>query len=295
MKCLFVVNARSGPRRNVDIARLIREHCERVQMPFELRPCERKEDLDGVIAHAERERYDVLFAVGGDGTVHEVAKRLIGKDVALGVVPTGSGNGFARHVGLPLVLEASLATCTSGRIATIDTATVNGLPFLGVMGAGFDALIAHRFAESTKRGMRTYVKKGLSAFAEYRPGEYEIDIDGETFRRRAFVVAVANSSQYGNNARIAPLASLQDGLLDLVTVENVSIFSALPLLVRLFNGTIHRSSRAKVAHGRRIVIRREKAAPAHLDGEPMMLPAELDVRIVPSSLRVLVPSSVLRL
>ncbi len=295
MKCLFVVNARSGPRRNVDIAQLIREHCEREQTPFEIHPCERKEDLDGVIAHAERERYDVLFAVGGDGTVHEVAKRLIGKDVALGIVPTGSGNGFARHVGLPLALKASLETCGSGRIATIDTASVNGLPFLGVMGAGFDALIAHRFAESTKRGMRTYVRKGLFAFAEYRPGEYEIEIDGETFQRRAFVVAVANSSQYGNNARIAPLASLQDGLLDLVTVENVSIFSALPLLVRLFNGTIHRSGRAKVAHGKHIIIRREDAAPAHLDGEPIMLPAVLDVRIVPSSLRVLVPSSVLRL
>ncbi len=295
MKCLFVVNARSGPRRNIDISRTIREHCEREKIVFDLRPCERKEDLDEVIAHASRERYDVLFAVGGDGTVHEVAKRLIGKDVALGIVPTGSGNGFARHVGLPLALQASLATCTSGRIATIDTASVNGMPFLGVMGAGFDALIAHRFAESGKRGMRTYVKKGLFAFAEYKPAEYEIEIDGQTVRRRAFVVAVANSSQYGNNARIAPLASLQDGLLDLVTVEDVSIWSALPLLVRLFNGTIHRSHRAKVAHGKHIIIRREGAGPVHLDGEPVMLPAQLDVRVVPSSLRVLVPSSVLRL
>ena len=295
MKCLFVVNARSGPRRRIDVSRAIREHCEREAIAFELQPCERKEDLDEVIAHAEREHYDVLFAAGGDGTVHEVAKRLIGKDVALGIIPTGSGNGFARHVGLPLALQASLATCTSGRLATIDTASVNGMPFLGVMGAGFDALIAHRFAESGKRGMRTYVKKGLTAFAEYKPAEYEIEIDGETVHRCAFVVAVANSSQYGNNARIAPLASLQDGLLDLVTVEDVSVWSAIPLLVRLFNGTINRSHRAKIAYGRHIIIRRESAGPAHLDGEPVMLPAQLDVRVVPASLRVLVPSSVLRL
>ena len=294
MKCLFVVNARSGPRRNVDVARAIRDHCERENMPFDLHPCGAKEELDDVIGVAEREQYDVLFAVGGDGTVHEVAKRLIGRNVALGVVPTGSGNGFARHVGLPLALHASLATCTTGRVVTIDTASVNGLPFLGVMGAGFDALIAHRFAESTKRGLRTYVKKGLSAFRDYKPAEYEIEIDGKRDRRRAFVVAVANSSQYGNNARIAPLASLQDGLLDLVTVTDVSLFSALPLLVRLFNGTIHRSRRATVGHGSRIMIRREDAGPAHLDGEPVMLPAELDVRIVPSSLRVLIPASVTR-
>ena len=163
------------------------------------------------------------------------------------------------------------------------------------MGAGFDALIAHRFAESSQRGMRTYVKKGLAAFAEYQPAEYEIEIDGETIRRRAFVVAVANSSQYGNNARIAPLARLDDGVLDLVTVEDVSIWSALPLLVRLFNGTIHRSHRAKVAHGRSIVIRRESDGPTHLDGEPMMMPATLDVKVVPLSLKVLVPSSVTRL
>lgn len=295
MKCLFVVNARSGRRRNIDVAAIIRDHCERENLPFDLRPCGAKEELDEVIAHAEREQFDVMFAVGGDGTVHEVAKRLIGKTVALGIVPTGSGNGFARHVGLPLALRASLATCTSGRITTIDTATVNNLPFLGIMGAGFDAVIAHRFADSTKRGMRTYVKKGLTAFGKYRPAEYEIDVDGEISRRRAFVVAIANSSQYGNNARIAPLASLQDGLLDLVTVENVSIWSALPLLVRLFNGTIHKSRRATVAHGRRIIIRREEAGPAHLDGEPVMLPAELDVRIVPSSLRVLVPASASKL
>lgn len=294
MKCLFVVNARSGPRRKVDVARVIRDHCERASIPFELRACERKEDLDDLIAEAEREEYDVLFAVGGDGTVHEVAKRLIGRSLALGVVPTGSGNGFARHVGLPIATQATLTASGSGRIVTIDTATVNGLPFVGVMGAGFDAMIAHRFAGSSRRGLQTYVWKGLRAFADYRPAEYEITIDGQTIRRRAFVVAVANSSQYGNNARIAPLASLQDGLLDIVTVDHVSMFSALPLLVRLFNGTLHRSGRARIAQGKHIVIRRETAGPAHLDGEPVMLPAELTVRVVPSSLRVLIPASVSR-
>lgn len=294
MKCLFVVNARSGPRRKIDVARVIRDHCERSSIPFELRSCERKEDLDDLIAQAERERYDVLFAVGGDGTVHEVAKRLIGTSLALGIVPTGSGNGFARHVGLPIATQATLTASGSGRIVTIDTATVNGFPFVAVMGAGFDAVIAHRFAESTKRGLQTYVLKGLKAFAGYRPAEYEIEIDGQMVHRRAFVVAVANSSQYGNNARIAPLASLQDGLLDVVTVDHVSMFSALPLLVRLFNGTLHRSGRSTVAQGKHIVIRRQSAGPVHLDGEPVMLPADLVVRVVPSSLRVLVPASVSR-
>ena len=283
MKSLFVFNARSGPRRKVDLLHLIGER--------EVHPCERREDLDDIVARARNEQYEVVVAVGGDGTVHEVAKRLIGTGIALGVVPTGSGNGFARHVGLPLAPHAAIDACEKGRIVTIDTATVNGIPFLGVMGAGFDALIAHRFAESAERGMRTYVRKGLAAFARYEPGEYEIDIDGLKVRRRAFVVTVANASQYGNNARIAPIASLQDGLLDLVTVHDVSIFSALPLLVRLFNGSLNRSSRAHVSQGKHIVIQREAGGPAHLDGEPVMLDARLDVRVVPESLRRLVPQS----
>lgn len=294
MKCLFVVNARSGPRRSFDVTTFIREHCERSAIRFEVRACERKEDLDEVVAQAEREHYDAVFAVGGDGTVHEVAKRLIGRDLALGILPMGSGNGFARHIRLPMDLRTTLEASFSGRIVTIDTATVNGLPFIGVLGAGFDAVVAHRFAESKRRGMQTYLVKGLAAFAEHRPFACQIEIDGQTVQRLAFVLAVANSSQYGNNARIAPLASLQDGLLDLITIDDVSFFSALPLLMRLFNGTIHKSRLAHIAQGKRIVIRREAAGPAQLDGEPVMLPAELDVRVVPSSLRVLIPASVER-
>jgi YegS/Rv2252/BmrU family lipid kinase len=293
MKCLYVVNARSGPRRNIDIARLVREHYERSPAPFDILPCERKEDLDGLIARAGREQFDVVFAVGGDGTVHEVARRLIGTNLALGIVPTGSGNGFARHVGLPLIPRETLIACGEGRIVTIDTATVNGMPFIGVMGIGFDAVVAHRFGAT--RGLRNYIREGLGAFARYEPEEYEIEIDGRAVRRRAFVLAVANSSQYGNNARIAPLASLQDGLLDVVTIEDVSFLTAIPLLVRLFNGTLHRSRRMKAEQGKRIVIRRAAEGPAHLDGEPVMLGSLLDVRVVPESLRVLIPKSAARL
>ncbi len=289
MKSLFVINSRSGPRRNIDIARSIREHYERAPAAFDVLPCERKEDLDDLVALADREGYDVLFAVGGDGTVHEVAKRLIGSRLALGILPTGSGNGFARHVGLPVTPRETLAACDDGKIVTIDTATVNGMPFIGVMGIGFDAVIAHRFGAT--RGLRNYIRAGLGAFARYQPEEYEIEVDGEKVRRRAFVVAVANSSQYGNNARIAPIASLQDGLLDVVTIGDVSFFSAIPLLVSLFNGTLHRSRNTNAAKGRRIVIRRDAEGPAHLDGEPVILGAELDVRVVPESLRVLIPRS----
>lgn len=286
MKALFLVNERSGKRRDFDVAEVIRR-----ASPFEHRivSCAEKEQVDAIIDDAERDDIDVVYAVGGDGTVHETAKRLVGRKPALGILPIGSGNGFARHIGLPTDPAASLAACKGGRIETIDTATVNGHAFLGVMGIGFDAMVADRFASSQVRGLETYVKEGLRAFADFKAEEYEIVANESTMRRAAFVVAIANSGQYGNNARIAPLASLQDGLLDVVIIDDTRLIDAAFLLARLFNGTLHRASGVTSLQTAEVTIRRPKSGPAHLDGEPLTLDAELHVRVLPRSLRLLVP------
>jgi len=248
-----------------------------------------------VIDDAVRNGVEVVFAVGGDGTVHEIAKRLIDKPIALGIVPTGSGNGFARHLGVSIDPSNVLRSIATSRIETIDTAEVNGNPFLGVMGIGFDACIAARFASSTVRGIRTYIREGLFGYVSYRPQSYEITIDGNVRKETAFVIAVANSSQYGNNAKIAPLASVQDGLLDLVIIRRASPLSVPALMARLFSGSLHRSPVVATVQAREIVIRRAAAGPAHVDGEPIHMPEELRVRIRPQSLRVLVPSGALRI
>lgn len=292
MNALFLVNERSGKRRGFDVVELITR-----ASPFAHRIVHtaRKEDVDAIVDDAERDGVDVVYAVGGDGTVHETAKRLIGRKPALGILPIGSGNGFARHIGLPTDPEASLKACGQCRIETIDTATVNGDAFLGVMGIGFDAMVADRFASSHVRGLETYVKEGLRAFAEFKAEQYEIVANGETLRRAAFVVAVANSGQYGNNARIAPLASLQDGLLDVVIVDDARIIDAAFLLARLFNGTLHRANGVTMLQTSEVTIRRPSEGPAHLDGEPITLGAELHVRVRPRSLRLLVPDLTTRL
>jgi YegS/Rv2252/BmrU family lipid kinase len=289
MKALFLVNARSGARRRHGIETLIRDACRHLE--HDIVACGRKEDLDGIVDDAERGGIDVVYAVGGDGTVHETAKRLIGRRLALGVVPTGSGNGFARHIGLPMNLRASLQSCRGGRIVTIDTARVNGTPFLGTMGVGFDASIADAFANAGTRGLRTYVRVGIREFRHFAAEEYEIVVDGERVTRKALVVAVANAAQYGNNVRIAPLASLQDGVLDVVVVDDVSLLQAAALLPRLFRGTFHRSNRVTVLRGKRVDIRRPSEGPAHLDGEPVRLPERLSIEVVPQSLRVLIPDA----
>jgi YegS/Rv2252/BmrU family lipid kinase len=288
VKALFVVNERSGRRRKFAINDLIHRTA-----PFEheIVSCAEKEDMNAIIDRAEAESFEVVFAVGGDGTVHETAKRLIGRKPALGIFPIGSGNGFARHLGIPVDPALTLDAFRGGRIVTIDTADVNGHPFVGVMGIGFDAVVADRFASSNVRGLQTYVKEGLRAYVAFHAEEYEIACGGETRRQKAFVIAVANSSQYGSNARIAPLASLQDGLLDVVVVSDLTLLNAPRLLTRMFRGTLHRAGGVSMTQCAEVTIQRQAAGPAHLDGEPFPLPAELRVRIVPRSLRVLVPDS----
>lgn len=286
MRALFVVNRRSGVRRRRDIESIIREGCP---WDYGIAESEKKEDLDWIIADAKAE---VIYAVGGDGTVHEVAKRLIGKPAALGILPTGSGNGFARHIGLPMQPRLSLQACTKMRIETIDTATVNGIPFIGTMGVGFDAWVAEQFASSSVRGLRTYAAIALRGFVRFETEEYEIAIDGSRMTKRALIVAIGNASQYGNNARIAPLASLQDGLLDVVIIDRLSPFAIPSAGLRLFRGTLDQAKGVTMPRGRRIEIRRRAAGPAHLDGEPVTLPETLTIEVVPRSLRILVPDHV---
>lgn len=288
MNALFIINERSGTKRRYDVAEVIRR-----TSPFdhEIVACARKEDLDPIIDRAESESRDVVFAVGGDGTVHEIAKRLVGRSLALGILPIGSGNGFARHIGLSADPATALGSCRGGRIVTIDTASVNGHPFLGVMGIGFDAVIADRFAASTVRGLQTYLREGLRAYTQFHAAEYDVTANATTVRRRAFVIAVANSGQYGNNARIAPLASLQDGLLDVVIVDDTHFIDAAFLIARLFSGSFHRAAGVTSMQTTEVTIRRPGAGPAHLDGEPITLGEELHVRVIPHSLRLLVPDT----
>lgn len=286
MKTLFLVNARSGANRRLDLTALIRETWPH---EHEIFACGSKEELDDVIDAAAARSVRIIYAVGGDGTVHEIAKRLVNTNLSLAILPTGSGNGFARHLGIPMKARASLRACCDLRIETIDTATVNGTPFINAMGVGFDAWIADAFANAGTRGMQTYVRVGLRGFSRCIAEEYELTIDGERARRSAIVIAVANGSQYGNNARIAPKASMQDGLLDITLIERASFLRMPMMLARLFGGTLHRARGVTTFRGRTITITRASAGATHLDGEPVTMPESLTIAVVPRSLKVIVP------
>jgi YegS/Rv2252/BmrU family lipid kinase len=231
-----------------------------------------------------------VVAVGGDGTVNEVAQALIDTPASLGLVPCGSGNGLALHLGLPRTLAGALdvAAGPSGRVAEIDTGTANGFVFVNAMGLGLDAEVAKRFNGLVRRGLPAYARTALSAFLGRRSERCTVICGHEREEMEVVLVAVGNSDQYGNNARIAPDARVDDGLLDLVAVRPVGLLAAGVLGARLFLGSIDRSARVRRMKGARFVIERPAAGIIHTDGETHVTGAIVEVAVRPRSLRLAV-------
>jgi len=233
---------------------------------------------------------DLVVSVGGDGTMNEVASGVVGSSALYGMIPTGSGNGLARDLGLPMDFGRALDLLLGGTVRTIDTGDAAGHPFFNVMGLGFDAEIGRRFNECKGRGFFNYIQIGLRAFFAYRKERVTVEPEGGApFRVDAFLASVANSTQYGNNARIAPRAQLDDGRLDFVALTTGNLFLALPLVVRLFTRSMDRSRYARGAVAPRFRIRRAAPGPIHTDGEIHDCPAEFDVVVRPQSLRIVAP------
>lgn len=290
MRVAFITNPRSGRRKNHEALRKsIETAAAKCAVDSTIESCDSLDALDAIVERAIERGVDAVVAVGGDGTVHETAKRLVGRSTSLGIVPTGSGNGLARHLGIPTKPAAAVELLATGQSVAIDTVEVNGLPFFGIAGVGFDAVIAHRFAASTRRGLETYVMEIGRAVLDFTPERYRIAIDGEELETDAYIVVVANSKQWGNEARVAPLASVRDGLLDVSIVTRPPIVSAPSMLWKLFDGTLVDSAHLKLRRGAVVTIERAAEGPAHLDGEAVILPARLVFSVKPLSLRVLVP------
>jgi diacylglycerol kinase (ATP) len=233
--------------------------------------------------------FDCVVAVGGDGTVNEVACGAIESGVPVGIIPCGSGNGLARHLGIPMHPREAMRVLATGRVRTIDSGLANGHRFFTAMGVGFDAEITRRFNLMPTRGLRQYVKTGVSAFLGYKPEEYSVSAGNDERHMRAFLISVANSDQLGNNAIIAPGARADDGMLDLVALMPRGIFSAAAMGVRLFTRTIDRAAGVTRITGPRFEIRREGDGVIHVDGETRTTGPLIEVEVQPASLRVIAP------
>jgi YegS/Rv2252/BmrU family lipid kinase len=229
-----------------------------------------------------------VIAWGGDGTLNEVGRALLFSPCALGVVPAGSGNGLARALGVPRTSAAALDHALAAPIARIDAGEIAGHVFLNIAGLGFDAHVAHAFSRrGGARGLQRYVRVVSRELFWYTPARYRVHIDGEMREHRAFLLSIANGPQWGNGARIAPGARLDDGLLDVVIAETATPLGLALRIPRLFTGTISRAPGVLTKRVASFTVTTDEPATLHVDGEPVVCgTGALHVRVLNGALRV---------
>ncbi len=237
----------------------------------------------------EKGYYGVL-AAGGDGTVNETARALCDSDVAMGILPTGSGNGLARHIDMPMDLSKALDVIAERNIISADYGTVNRQPFFCTFGIGFDAAVSHRFARQNRRGRMMYVKSAIDEYLHYHPQEYTISANGKVLTEKAFLIACCNASQYGNNAYIAPDASIIDGLLDFTIIHAGDPIETAFVGLDLMTGYINKNILINSFKAPSAVITRRSDGPAHIDGEPLMMDEAMYIQCHESSLKLFTPT-----
>ncbi|MCO4291259.1 diacylglycerol kinase family lipid kinase [Solitalea sp. MAHUQ-68] len=288
---LFVINPISGGKSKKRIEQLIIDHLDHNLYDYEMAYSNAVDHARKLSKSAVHLGFDVVVAVGGDGTVNEVARGIISlkSNAALGIIPFGSGNGLALHLGIPTNPRKAIEALNHSVEKVIDSAMLNGIPFFNTAGLGFDAHISALFANNKKRGFSGYVKAVLREFRNYKSQEYELTIDGKKYIREAFMISFANSTQFGNNAKIAPLADISDGLLDVSVVKPFVAYQFPAMMYRLMSGTAHRSSFLEIIKAKEIIVKRKENGAVHLDGEPRDLNGQIDIKIVPASMKVLVP------
>jgi diacylglycerol kinase (ATP) len=233
---------------------------------------------------------ELVVAIGGDGTMNEVATALVNTPAVFGLIPCGSGNGLGRHLGIPGAGRGAFRTLSHGRVLAIDTGTVNADPFFNVMGLGFEADIAVRFSRRTSRGLAGYVRVGVPSFFAHQPETCAIEHAGGRTLVEAFTLAVLNSDQYGNDAVVAPGARVDDGQFDLVAVPRVGFIKACGLIWHLATQSFERARPVTRLRDSHFVIERTKPGWIHVDGEPRAETHRLEIKLLPRSLRVMVPA-----
>ena len=285
---VFVLNPISGTKSKEAIVQLIDQQVDRQKYDWRIVRTEYAGHAAVIASQCVSEGVDICVAIGGDGTVNEVARSLVQSQTALGIIPCGSGNGLARHLCLPMDPKGALEMINLGRVELFDYGIINRQPFFCTCGMGFDAFISLKFAEAGKRGMVTYVENVLKEGLKYQPDTYTIEDATGIHSHKAFLITCANAAQYGNNAYIAPGASMQDGLMDVIVMEPFTVVEAPKLAMDLFAKTLSSNSRIKTFQARRLHIKRSQPGAVHFDGDPINMGTDIDVELRPLGLRAVV-------
>lgn len=287
-KIVFIMNPISGTASKASIPNLIDSILDKDRFEYEIRTTERAGHASEIASEAKEAHVDIVVAVGGDGTVNEVARAIVHSDTALGILPCGSGNGLARHLMLPMNLKKSIEIINQCEIHDLDYGVINGYPFFCTCGMGFDAFVSMKFAESGKRGPISYAENILREGLKYQPETYTLEDETGTKQYKAFLISCANASQYGNNAYIAPQASMSDGLMDVVIMEPFDVLEAPQVSFDMFNKTLDKHSKIKSFRCKKLHITRTKPGVIHYDGDPVMTGADIDVHLEEKGIKIIV-------
>ncbi len=286
-KIVFILNPHSGTQSKDGIVKVIESRLDTAKFDYEVRFTERAGHAVEIAHGCVADAVDIVVAVGGDGTVNEVARALVHTGTALGIIPCGSGNGLARHLRIPTNPVKAVELINRCNIEALDYGVVNDLPFFCTCGMGFDAFISLKFAGAGRRGPITYAENVLREGLKYKPETYEVEDATGAKKYKAFLIACANASQYGNNAYIAPNATMTDGLMDVVIMEPFTAFDAPQISIDMFNRTLDQNSKIKAFKASRIHIHRNEPGAIHYDGDPIMTGRDIDVHIEQRGIRII--------
>ncbi|WP_316843508.1 diacylglycerol kinase family lipid kinase [Pedobacter psychrodurus] len=286
---LFIINPISGGRGKLRIPDFIDKYLDKEKFSPNFVFSEYVGHAGELADEAATKNFDVIVAAGGDGTINEVASQVLKHKKILGILPLGSGNGLARFLNISKNLRYALSIINNFNVDEIDTAEFNQKCFFNLAGMGFDAHLSAVFSKDKKRGLSGYVKLGFKEVFNYKAQTYLINIDGTEYRRKAFAISIANSSQYGNDVYIAPNASVKDGLLDVCIIKPFPIIKLPVLGYVMLRGKAETSDMIEIINGKNIKIIRETAGAVHVDGEPLQMGTEIEAVIKPLSLKVIVP------
>lgn len=285
---LVVVNPISGRSSKKNVISTIDSHIDRKKYDVAIRFTEYAGHATILADEAVKSGVDVVVAVGGDGTVNEVAKVLIHTNTALGIIPCGSGNGLARHLRIPMNVRKAIEIINTGAIEAIDSLIVNGRPCFCTAGVGYDAQVSAEYAKEKRRGLITYVRKAIEGWFKYEPQEYIIETDFKTLQRKAMAITCANANQWGNEFHVAPKASLKDGLIDVTIIHPIKFFHALAMPFQILGYSFDRNPDVECLKTRQLKIMRNIAGAMHVDGENVDEGIDITVKLRNKSLNVLI-------
>jgi YegS/Rv2252/BmrU family lipid kinase len=284
----FIVNPISGGKDKKDVLAAIGRYLDLSECTYEVLPTRQAGDGTRL---ARVTAADVVVAVGGDGTVSEVALGLLGTDKVLGILPCGSGDGLALHLGISRNPAQAVKTLNAGQVVRIDAGEMDGRPFFCTAGVGLDAAVSLDFARSSRRGLNTYITTAWEDWKHRDLDRYVVETDTEAWAGEALFITVGNANQWGNEAQIAPRASLCDGMLDVTVVQPFPVWQIPDLAARLMAGKADTSHHVRTFRSAHVHIHRDRPGPAHYDGDPFETGTDLDLSVRPAALRVIVPAS----